>query len=218
MTIHKKPIRLLTIPADENGSRFQTIMAIMIAAVTLIGAVVAWRIAITTEAATDADFAGMQAVLAAEETNISSDVDLFRHYRAYTEYSVYDGLQETLDSAFESEIALASASTNQLFFPKRYLNRDGSYAVQRQLGELWADAGQDRNLNAVPHFAESTILRNKVSQLTGIFILLTMSLFFYTSAEAIYHERKQLRYLLGAIGTLLLLATVITALFIELQS
>ncbi len=218
MTIQKRTRRLLVIPTDEHGSHFQTIMAFMIAAVTLIGALVAWRIALTTEAATDADFAGMQAVLAAQETQISNDVDLFRHYRAYTQFSVNEDLQAELSSDVASEIAEGSAATSQIFFPRRYLNRDGSYAIERQLGELWAQASQDRDLNANPHFAEADSLRGKASQLTGIFILLTMSLFFYTSAEGIYHERRRLRYTLGSIGTVLLLVTILAALLIELQS
>ncbi len=218
MTIKRQTRSLIVLPKDEHGSHFQTLMAIMIAAVTLIGALVAWRIALTTEAATDADFAGMQAVLAAEETQISNDVDLFRHYRAYTQYSVYSDLQSELVDASASEIAEGSAATSQIFFPRRYLNRDGSYAIERQLGELWAQASQDRDLNAMPHFMEADLLRDKASQLTGIFILLTMSLFFYTSAEGIYHERRRLRYTLGSIGTVLLLVTVLAALLIELQS
>ncbi|HFC12676.1 MAG TPA: hypothetical protein ENJ56_07515 [Anaerolineae bacterium] len=201
------------IPLSEEGDRFQLMMAVMIAIVTLSGALLAWRASVASANAGDADFAGMQAVLDAEQTLTINDIDLYRHYRAYTHYTY----QQAIGREFPDATLTASnlAATNQIFFPTRYLNRDGSYAVQRQLGELWAQAAQINDLDPEPYFDQADVLRNKTNLLVASFILLTLSLFFYTMAESIHPDRPRLRYLLGGLGTLLLIGTIVMGVYVE---
>ncbi|MEM7114044.1 MAG: hypothetical protein AAF614_16535 [Chloroflexota bacterium] len=207
------------IPLNEEGDRFQTIMAIMIAIVTLVGAVLAWRAAVANVNAGDADFAGLSATLNAEETLTLTNNTFHRHYRAYTSFSGNDLFGEKLADVPRAETlrnnASSIAATDRLFFPNRYLNRDGSYAGSRQLGEAWAEASQVRDLDPTPHLEEANQARLKTNWLVGVFIVLALSLLFFTLAEGLHPVRRQLRFMLALGGSLLLLLTVVAGLVIE---
>ena len=206
------------VPLDGGHDRFQTAMAVLIAVVTLVGAVLAWRAAIAADDAGDADFAGLKAVLHAEETRMVNDVNALRHYRAYTAYTQHEELRLRLAQLGDvnGEVAATNlATTSQVFFPTRYLNLNGSYDLQREVAELWAQAQQVTDLDPVQHFDEADAGRVKTIQLVAAFILLSLSLLFYTSAEGIHPERPLIRYGLGALGTVFLLATLIAAFIIE---
>ncbi|MCP4538114.1 MAG: hypothetical protein GY832_13315 [Chloroflexi bacterium] len=214
------------IPLSEEGDNFQTVVAILIAIVTIMGAVLAWRASVAGDGAGDADFAGLNAVLNAEQTLTLNNSEFFKHYRAYTSYAHRDGIQELVGQDPESSTdanlhhqqneAASLARTNQLFFPPRYLNRDGSYAIQREFGEAWAEAGQSIDLFPESHFAEADQLRIKANWLVAIFIPLSLALFLYTLAEGAHPERQSLRYGMAAGGTAFLLITVIATIIVEM--
>lgn len=207
------------IPLHEEGDRFQTAMAIMIAIVTLVGAVLAWRAAVANVNAGDADFAGLNATLNAEETLTLTNNTFYRHYRAYTSFSGNDVFGGKLDGVPRSEMlrsnAQSAAATDRLFFPHRYLNRDGSYAAERQIGEAWAEASQVRDLTPAPHFAEADQARLKTNWLVGIFMGLAVSLLFFTLAEGLHPERHRLRWVMAAGGGAFLLIIVVAGVIIE---
>ncbi len=204
------------VSSTESGNRFKIIVAVLIALVAVIGAAVAWRSALIDDEAGDEDFAGLAAAVSAEETHTSSNSLMYANYRAYTAYVRYNELgnliAEDLPGVSESE---ASALRHQMeeawtlaigassFFPNRYLNRDGTYDTDRELGEAWAYAAQEKDLYPEQHFARADRLRAKSSWLVAIIILLTISVWFYTLAEGIDHPVKYV-LALGGTGFLLL--------------
>ena len=106
-------------------------------------------------------------------------------------------------------------SRNRIFFPPRYLTRDGSYAVDRELGENWAEAGQSLDLYPEPHFTEANRSREKANWLIIAFIPLAVSLLFYTLAESVHPSRQSIRYTAAIVGTALLSITVVAGILIE---
>jgi len=214
------------VSSTESGSRFKIIMAVLIALVTVVGAGAAWRSALIDDEAGDEDFAGLAAAVSAEETHTSSNTTMYANYRAYTVYVRYDELgnsiAEDLPGVSESE---ADALQHQMkearilargaswFFPDRYLNRDGTYDTDRELGEAWALAAQQKDLYPEQHFARADRLRAKSSWLVAIIILLTVSVWFYTLAEGIDHPIK---YVLALGGTGFLLVGAATAVIQEI--
>src|SRR5688572_27036761 len=74
---------------EEKESPFNTVVAVLIALVTVVGAVVAWRASVAADGAGDADFAGLQASLNAEQTRALNFVDAYEHYGAYVTYQRY---------------------------------------------------------------------------------------------------------------------------------
>lgn len=211
---------------STKPDRFQTAMAIMIALVTLFGAALASRTALVGVEAGDEDFYGLAASLNAEETKAVNTTTMYGNYRSYTAYTRYNELgnmiSEDLDSVTDEveadelthqmNVAWSLAVAVNYFFPTRYLNRDGHYDVDRELGEAWAEAAFKKDLYPEPHFALADSLRAKVSQLLTIIIILTGAVWFFTLAQSLRHV---IRYvcMLGGLG--LTLAGVAMAVFEE---
>lgn len=213
---------------EERSDTFQTIMAIMIAVVSLTGAVIAWQA--TLAEPDDADREGLQATLNAEIVRFINSAVLYKNYRAYTDYTLNDELQRQiaadLDQASPEEEAvlklqqsqaLDNVGINRLFFPQRYLNRDGSYNSERQLSEAWAQASQEVDLDAEAHFDAADAERNKISLLIGVIIVLTISLVFYTLAEGLHPVRRGLRVITAVGGTIFLVGGIAGAIVIEIM-
>lgn len=212
----------------QHESRLESIAAILIAVVTVIGAVVAWRASVAADSAGDADTAGLRASIDAEKTRALNFVDAYEHYGAYTAYARYNNLgnalaDEAAHAADEQQAAALDrqsaeafdlATANQSLFPNRYLNRDGSYNVKRELGESWADAAQQEDLNPEAHFVEADRLRKKTNQLVLAVTILALSLVSLTIAES---APDKFKLPLTALGALIMIAGVVAALYFEFK-
>lgn len=213
---------------EEKQGSFETVVAILIAIVTVIGAVVAWRASVAADGAGDADFAGLQASLNAEETRALNYVDAYEHYGAYVAYERYlktgDALANeiannpnlTEEEAYLLDRQRAEAydlsDANQDLFPNRYLNRDGSYSVQREMGEAWADASKEKNLEFESSYAEADKLREKTNLLLATLGLLGVSLVFYTLIETVGDRWRGIMFALAGLTSV---AGVVAAIIIE---
>ncbi|HLF26594.1 MAG TPA: hypothetical protein VJG32_09665 [Anaerolineae bacterium] len=212
--------------ASESQDRFKSLVALLLAFVTVMGAVAAWRAAVASDAASNADFSGLAATLNTEETRALNSVTVYEHYRAYTDYLRHNELgnviADDLPDASDSQAELLDRQMTEAwdlateiqgsFFPNRYLDPDGNYDTQRELEEEYADAGQQKDLNPEPHFTLSDRLRNKSTTLVSVLIVLAVSLLLYTLAETIDHI---VRYALAAGGTLFLVGSLVLLIIIE---
>ena len=211
----------------QGHDRFTTLVAIMIALVTVIGAVVAWRASVAEDASGDADYAGLRAAINAEETRAINAATAYAQYGAYVTYQRNSALGNLIAddmalAATDDELLILNsqradahdtAIATERLFQQRFLNRDGTYSVERQLGELWADAVRERDLNPEPQFAEADRLSDKSSNLLAMVGVLALALVCYTLLEAV---DGRLRYVLFAAGTLLALGGTIGAVMLEL--
>ena len=216
----------MTTESDSPDNRLETFVALLIALVTVIGAVVAWRASVADDGAGDADFAGLKASLNAEETRALNAVNAYEHYGAYTTYWRYNALGNALaaEVEFASDEAIQIldrqraeaydlADANQDLFPNRFLNRDGTYSVARETGEAWADAAREKDLYPDPQYAEADKLRTKSNQLLGTITLMGLALVAFTLVETVEGKLK-----LGfvALGIVLAAAGTIAAVALEL--
>ena len=211
--------------AEEQNNRLATLVAILIALAMVIGAVVAWRASVAADGAGDADFAGLRATVNLEETRALASVTAYENYSAFMNYRRYEDLgnllveaQNQLDedeaAALEPERVSAHdlALANQQLFPNKFLNRDGSYALRREMGEIFADAAKEKELQPDGQYAEADALRDKTNQLLIAVTILAVALVFYTLVETV---GKRLQYGFVAIGLLCTLAGSVMALMIE---
>jgi hypothetical protein len=212
--------------SPSRDDRFTTLIAIMIALVALSGAVVAWRASVAEDASGDADYAGLRAAINVEETRALDASTAYAQYGAYVTYqrnnALGDLIAEDMDKATEDEaIVLNSqradahdvATASERLFHQRFLNRDGSYSVQRQLGEMWADASKERDLKPEPQFVEADRLRAKSGSLLAAVGVLALALVFYTLIESVAGRAQ---WMLFALGTLLAIGGTVTAVVLEL--
>lgn len=216
----------MTTESEPSDNRMETFVAVLIAVVTVIGAIVAWRASVADDGAGDADFAGLKASLNAEETRALNAVNAYEHYGAYTTYWRYNALGNALADEVEAapEEAVEAldrqraeaydlADANQDLFPNRFLNRDGTYSVARETGEAWSDAAREKDLYPDPQYAEADKLRAKSSQLLGTITLLGLALVAYTLVETV---EGRLKWALVGVGTLLAVAGTVWAVLLEL--
>ncbi len=211
---------------QDGNDRFTTVIAIMIALVALIGALVAWRASVAEDASGDADYAGLRAAINVEETRALNATTAYAQYGAYVTYqrnsAIGDLLVDDMDQAATEDEALILnsqradahdvATASERLFQQRFLNRDGSYSVERQLGEMWADASKQRDLNPEPQFAEADRLRTKSNSLLAAVGVLALALVFYTLIES---ANGRGRYVLFALGTLLAIGGTLAAIVLE---
>lgn len=198
-------------PADEAPDRLGVAIAVLIAVATLVGGLIGWRAAVIGGDASGADASGLSATLNAAQTRMLSDATFYRHYRAYSSYAIDQTLQQG-----QSDPSFAiGADTSRLFFPARYLNRDGSYAGDHEQAEAWAAAEQNLDLDADDDFAAAAVLWSKTRWMIGLLVVATVALLCYTLAESLHASRARLRYAVVALGTLALIAAGAGAVLIE---
>jgi hypothetical protein len=214
-------------PSEQGDSRLGTLIAFLIAVVSVVGAVVAWRASVAADGAGDADTAGIRATLNVIETDTLNTINAYSNYGSYTEYQQYrwlgDALAEDLQDADDEELAIWGvelltaidrAESMQGSFESRYVDPDGTYALQRQLDEAQADAARERDLNPNPHFAEADALRVKTSDLLIALMILSLSLIFFTLVETVGARGK---LALVALGMLCMVAGTVFAVMIEMR-
>lgn len=188
--------------------RFKSSVAILVAIVTVLGATAACFSSVAVSDAGDADFSGLDASIRAEKADIINHVNAYEHYRAYTDYVKYNELgyllfQENGDSGEAWGLADGLSFS---FFNTRYLNPDGSYDLERELQEAWAQDAQEQDLNSQPYFDASDALRNRSSFLSANMIVFAVSFWFLTLAQA---TEKKIKYVWLSFGVLLAITGVV---------
>lgn len=196
---------------------FKSLVAVLVAVVTVLGATTACLASVATSTAGDLDFSGLDASIRAQKEDIINTIYAYEHYRAFTTYKRYEELGYLLyDPNADEQTALrnralqdeawgvAAGLTN--FFIARYINSDGQYDLERELQEEWARDAQLHDLDAEPHFLESDVERNRSSFLTANMITFAVSFWFLTVAQI---TETKLKYLWIGIGIFIALVGIV---------
>jgi hypothetical protein len=167
---------------DSDGSRFQTLMALFIAFVTVVGAVIAWQAALLSEQAGDADFSSTVAIINREEALTIGTARGYQRYRAYTAYNTsrilvdqLEGADDTPEITMERLAANNDIITNLVYLDSQFLDQDGNYDLVRDFNTSFADARLENELEPSGFFDEAVQVREKVSILAQDFIILGCS-------------------------------------------
>ena len=211
-----------------RSTRFKTFASIMVAVVTVLGAAAACLGSVAVNEAGNADFEGVTAAINAQKATLANEITAYEHYRAYIAYYRYNELgnllyDESLKPAsdeardlmlghLQREVWGLAIGLQYTFFPPRYLKSDGSYNIQRELDETWADAAAREDLNPDPYFLLADSLRIKAILFSGILIALGVAFWFFTAAEITEHWIK---YLFAGIGLVLMLLSVGAGITVE---
>lgn len=219
--------------AGQENNRLSTLVALLIAVVSVVGAVVTWRASVAGDGAGDADVAGIRATINLTETNALAAVKGYSDYASFIDYYKYretglyleaeieelpEDTPEEETAALNKELAdtydLTTAAS--LAFPNDYLNRDGTYALARQTGEFVANAAREKDINPQPSFDEADAMRSHTDRLLIALSVLVIALVFYTLIEAT--DSKMLKYLLLLAGTVIFIAGTVGAYLVETGS
>ncbi|MCA1552913.1 MAG: hypothetical protein LC737_00895 [Chloroflexi bacterium] len=201
-----------------NSNRFSNMVAVLIALVTVVGAIVAWRVSVALSDAGSADTAGLLAVVDNEDATTHATVYALGHQTAYAAFLRDDRLARALRSLGDQYTTFANsldqAATRALdYVPRAYLDRDENYNVQRDVGEDVAESTLNKDVNSRAKFDAADASRGKAQWLLLTLIGLGTALLFLTSADAV---QNALRYLLLLGGLALFAASALGALVVEL--
>lgn len=197
---------------------FKSNVAVLVAVVTVLGAMAACLATVATSDAGDMDFAGLDASIRAQKAEIINEVIAYEHYRAFTNYIRYDQLgillydpnaDETTDlrnGALQRELWGVASGISSVFFSPRYIDSNGNYDIQRELDEAWAQDSQSEDLDAQPFFDKSDKFRRRSSFLTADMIVFAVSFWFLTIAQV---TEKKIKYLWAGLGILFGLAGIL---------
>lgn len=207
---------------NSESDKLSTAIAILIAIVTVVGAITAWRVAVALSDAGTADTVGLLAAVEKEDVTTQATITLTGHRMAYTAYLRDDALSNSFDDMYTqnsqrgdlsnySHAFRLAANYALEFIPAQYLDRDEKLDRSRDLGENIAQLALARDINPQPHFDASDASRQKAKWLVGTIILLGVVLLLLTLADAIQNFLRYL-VLMGALGlfgiSVLLLAYV----------
>ena len=196
---------------ETNESGSQIFIAIMIAVITVIAALITWRASVVDDAAGDFDYAGLRAAVYAEETRALNYVNSYENFGAYTNYQSKSNLGDLIaidqENSTEEEAAILEvqraeandlAIASQTLFPNKFLNRDGTYGLERQMGEMWADAAKEKDLNPDPQFADGDAQHIKADKLLIPLMVFAIALVLLSLVESI-EKLKRVMVILGSV-------------------
>lgn len=190
-----------------SESRWQTTTAILIAIITVLGALITWRASVSDDSAGDEDFAGIQATVNAEQIRTLNYVNGMEHYGSYFNYERFERMSEAFEKGgkaahtLELEATdLAAANMNQ--FPNQYMTRGGQYALNRDLGAMWQDSIKGQEVDGPSHFKEADVFRSKTIRLSLAVVVLSLSLIILTLVEIAPLGMQFPLLLLGALAGL----------------
>lgn len=201
-----------------ESNRFKSFVAVLVAIVTVLGALTAGLAAKASSDAGDGDFAGMGAAISAQKADLINEVTAYEHYRAYTTYIRYlelgnllydpnmDEKTQQLLYNQQQEVWGVADGIMSTFFQARYIDPDGTYDLNRELQEARAEDEQSNDLNYVPYFDKADSLRARSSFLIGNMIVFAFSFWFLTLAQVMENRFK---YFMALFGILLGLAGIL---------
>lgn len=200
----------------KKDDRFKTFVAVLIAIVSLAGALLAWRIAVIDSTASDDDVQGIVSLVSWHQARVGTEADMYRNLRTYLKVRIHDALSKSLAQERDlypdgdpirtrlwdegwTETFVAEEYLDQVTIRPEYIRADGNYDGQ---------AAQDIDMAALSlttdfdsqsrYFAEAEHLRLKGQRLTALALFLSTSLLFYTLAEVVTHPIKYLFVILGS--------------------
>jgi hypothetical protein len=208
----------------EESDKMNTVIAFLIAIVVVIGALISWRASVIDDAAGDSDYDGLRTLVFAEKTRALNNVNAYESYGNFVTYWRNNRLgrliNEALPTATTEEAAVLTtelktandlADASRPLFETRYMNRDGTYSVQRQIGEMWADASRKRELNYLNQFNEADALRQKTLKMLMALMVISIAPIFLSLVENVSGRVKT--GLLG-LGSLFAVAGIVIAILV----
>ena len=194
---------------DPKHERFKTYASLLIAIVTLVGALVAWRISVATGAAAGADSDGLAAALQSADTStrlstyLTGYLGFFADYRQHIEMAqlleqdaaatIDAGRQVALTQQAVGERNLAAramAALDQDYVKTDPATGKQTFAADLFLNTQWAQAKAQQDLDPGSHFAKADVKRDKARGLVGVTVLFSAALLLLTASTTTRHWTK----------------------------
>jgi len=213
-------------------ARFKAAVSVLIAAVTVVGAFIAWRVSVAAGRADSADAEGLEAALNSANASISVSTYLSNNLNFFIAYRQHLLAAELLDKQAQVSSSAARrsllresarlernlAATKRNYIDADYLEFDPSDGREYFDGNRYWEAqlASERALKPLdekPFFDRADRLRKKSRELAGVTVALGAALFLFVAAAV---ARRRLRYYFAAAATLIFALSCTAAVLVEI--
>jgi hypothetical protein len=175
--------------AESGRSRrylLPTLIPILLAALGLTAALIAWRAGAAISEADDANRAGLDAARARSAATVVNESLTTRTLEAFLDYERARRRAAALAQANlgdEAQLDRMIATAHWFLVDAAFIDRDGNFQPDAQRDALMADAEQDKDLDPQPHFAAAEKSWRTLSGLILAAVVVAAALPFLTLAQ-----------------------------------
>lgn len=209
-------------PKTKKGSdRFQTVVAVIIAVVSVISAGVIWRASIAGSSASTADRQGLISVIkheAAYAENVSMLYQEAQYAIRHASYlaradalKAHDSLAARSEAEWVNQIVVNLALFTPLVTDPTYRTAEGGLDLDARLEDLRAADADLRDLDPQQDFGAADQFYTEAQVLVSMVIIFAVALFSLTLAEITQHKIRLGLAMIGVVVFLAGLAGVVIA-------
>jgi hypothetical protein len=159
---------------------------ILLAALGLVAAVIAWRAGVAVSAADDANRAGLDASRERAASVIINEGLTARATEAFLDYERSRRRAEALAAAGandQAQLNRMQAVGHWFLVPPEYIDRNGEFQPAQERAALLTDDERTRDIQPQPHFTVADREYDRLRGLIGAGIVVAIALPFLTLAE-----------------------------------
>lgn len=186
--------------SPRGSDRFGLAIPILLAALGLAAALIAWRGGVAANDAEDASRAGLDAARQRSASVIVNEGLVARTVEAFLDYERSRRRAEALDAAGHHEQALLErklATSHWFLVAPDYLDAAGDLQPDRQRAALLADDASQADIDPAPHFAAADAEYARIRGLIVAGVVLAFALPFLTLAEITARRLRLFGFLAG---------------------
>lgn len=212
---------------QENSPRInklKTIVAFTISILTVFSALLGWQMGKVSGEASGEYSAAQRAELNAQKVASLNTMNASENQRSFLTYKRYfDQYQLVSDQLRSAEAESAEIrdeaqiedlrqkqlelralySSNLKLFPNKFITRAGSYDKEAQLGQMWASASRELDLDPEPHIMAGQLLDKQVRNMQVALVLLAIALFFFAIISTVESLKNNTLFAFAALGFVL---------------
>jgi hypothetical protein len=213
--------------SENNYTRLYTIVAFTIAILTLFSGLLGWQMGNISGEASSEYARAQRSELNRQKVTSTNTLKAFEDYRAFLVYKNYfeqyklvsiqleKAMQgEPRDEKLIEQLATKKAELESLYlsslrlFPNQFINRDGTYNIQEELGQLNAAEGRKLDTNPDTFLKRGEHYDTQVGKMQIALILLAVSLFFFAIVSTVEGLKRAIALLFVGTGYLVAIVGV----------
>lgn len=206
--------------SEQFLSRLNNVIAFTVSILTLFSGLLGWQMGNISGNASGAYAEAQRAELNAQKVKSTNTLTVYENHRAFLVYRNYFDQYKLVSLQLEAaqkakpvDAALVTRLSNQRdelqllylsslkLFPNKFINRDGTYNLEEQLGQLIASDARKVDINPLPHEAEGQRYDAQAQKMQIALIILAVSLFCFAIVSTVNLKPASL-WLLTALGYL----------------
>jgi hypothetical protein len=203
------------------SAHLNTVIAFTISFLTLFSGLLGWQMGNVSGNASGEYALAQRAELNAQKVISTNTLNAYENHRAFLEYKNYFDQYKLVsiqlnkaqnvnpvDQALVTQLTSQRDKLQLLYlsslklFPNRFINRDGTYDLQEQIGQMIASDKRKFDIDPAPHMAKGASYENQVRRMQIALIILAVSLFCFAIVSTVNNLKRSFLFIIIALGYL----------------